>query len=49
MPLPTESGDTVLMTFGLCTIPDGHAALQEIRRVLKPEGKLVFYEHGERL
>ena len=47
MPLPSESFDTVLMTFSLCTIPDGHAALQEIRRVLKPEGRLVFCEHGE--
>ena len=47
MPLPSESFDTVLMTFSLCTIPDGHAALEEIRRVLKPEGRLVFCEHGE--
>ena len=35
------------MTFSLCTIPDGQAALSEIRRVLRPGGQLVFCEHGE--
>lgn len=35
------------MTFSLCTIPDGHAALAEIGRVLKPGGSLVFCEHGQ--
>ena len=47
MPLPDASFDTVLMTFSLCTIPDGRAALAEIRRVLRPGGRLVFCEHGE--
>ena len=42
MPLPDAQFDTVLMTFSLCTIPDGHAALAEIGRVLKPGGSLVF-------
>ena len=37
---------TVLTTFTLCTIPNVYAALREARRVLKPDGKLVFLEHG---
>ena len=47
MPMPDESFDTVVMTYSLCTIPDAQAALYEIRRVLKPDGRLVFCEHGE--
>jgi ubiquinone/menaquinone biosynthesis C-methylase UbiE len=34
------------MTFTLCSIPDVGAALLEIRRVLKPDGELLFAEHG---
>ena len=47
MPLPDEEFDTVLMTFSLCTIPNAQMALQEMRRVLKPDGRLIFCEHGE--
>jgi ubiquinone/menaquinone biosynthesis C-methylase UbiE len=47
IPLETDSVDTVLMTFTLCTIPDVAAALEGMRRVLKPGGKLVFCEHGK--
>jgi SAM-dependent methyltransferase len=39
--------DTVLLTFTLCTIADAHAALAQMRRVLRPGGRLVFCEHGE--
>jgi SAM-dependent methyltransferase len=46
IPLEDECVDTVLLTFTLCTIPDWRAALRQMRRVLKPEGKLVFCEHG---
>lgn len=40
------SFDSIVCTFTLCSIPDPLAALQEMRRVLKPEGKLLFSEHG---
>lgn len=46
IPLDDNSADTVLLTYTLCTIPDWHKALLEMRRVLKPNGKLIFCEHG---
>lgn len=47
IPLEDNSVDTVLLTYTLCTIPDWHTALEQMRRVLKPGGKLIFTEHGE--
>jgi ubiquinone/menaquinone biosynthesis C-methylase UbiE len=44
--LPDRSVDAALSTFTLCTIPDVAAALTEIRRVLKPGGRLFVLEHG---
>jgi ubiquinone/menaquinone biosynthesis C-methylase UbiE len=46
IPLEDESVDTVLVTYTLCTIPEPVSALREMNRVLKPDGKLVFSEHG---
>ncbi len=46
IPLEDNSIDTVLLTFTLCTIPDALQALAQMRRVLKPDGKLIFCEHG---
>ncbi len=47
IPLENSSIDTVLVTYTLCTIPDIHAALDGMRRVLKPGGRLLFCEHGK--
>jgi len=46
IPLADASVDTVVSTFTLCTIPGVVEALQGIGRVLKPDGKLIFFEHG---
>ncbi|MGH7014827.1 MAG: class I SAM-dependent methyltransferase [Stellaceae bacterium] len=46
LPFTAGSFDTVVMTWTLCTIPDPLVALREMRRVLKPEGRLLFVEHG---
>lgn len=46
LPLVSASFDSVVCTFTLCTVPDPSAALAEMRRVLRPGGKLLFAEHG---
>jgi ubiquinone/menaquinone biosynthesis C-methylase UbiE len=46
LPIADRSFDSIVCTYTLCTIPDPVAALKEMRRVLKPGGKLIFCEHG---
>jgi ubiquinone/menaquinone biosynthesis C-methylase UbiE len=46
MPIDRASIDTIVTTWTLCSIPDAAAALQEMRRVLKSDGRLLFVEHG---
>ena len=43
---PDQSFDSVVSTFTLCTIPDPSVALAQMRRVLKPGGRMFFVEHG---
>ena len=46
IPLAAASVDVAVTTWTLCTIPDPGRALQELRRVLRPAGRLIFVEHG---
>ena len=46
LPLSDDSCDAALSTYTLCTIPDVTAALDELRRVLKPGAALHFLDHG---
>ena len=46
LPFPSNSFDTVVDTFGLCSYEDPAAALAEMRRVLRPGGTLLLLEHG---
>jgi len=46
LPYPGHSFDAAVSSWSLCTIPDAVAALQELRRVLKPGARLHFVEHG---
>ncbi len=45
LPFPDDHFDTVVCTFVLCTIPDVEGALAEMRRVLHPDGQLLYVEH----
>lgn len=46
MPYADASFDTVLVTFTLCSVESAAQTLSEIRRVLRPGGKVLFAEHG---
>jgi ubiquinone/menaquinone biosynthesis C-methylase UbiE len=45
LPFEDASFDTVVSMLVLCTVPDPDAALAEIRRVMRPGGRLLFIEH----
>lgn len=44
--LDSGSVDTIVMTWALCSIPNPARALHEMGRVLKPQGRMIFIEHG---
>jgi ubiquinone/menaquinone biosynthesis C-methylase UbiE len=46
IPVTDRTFDTVVITWTLCSIPNPMQALKEMRRVLKPDGRLIFVEHG---
>jgi len=46
LPFEDHSFDTVVSTWTLCSIESLSSALAEIHRVLKPEGRFIFLEHG---
>lgn len=45
--LPAGDGefDTAVLTLVLCSVTDQPRALRELHRVLRPGGRLVFWEH----
>lgn len=46
IPLEAKSVDTVVVTYTLCSIPGVLQALEGMRKVIKPGGRLLFCEHG---
>jgi ubiquinone/menaquinone biosynthesis C-methylase UbiE len=46
LPFADQSFDSVVTTLTLCSIENTAPALAEIRRVLKPQGQFIFWEHG---
>jgi ubiquinone/menaquinone biosynthesis C-methylase UbiE len=46
IPLPDHQFDTVVTTWTLCSIAGVAEALRDMRRVMKPSGRLLFVEHG---
>jgi SAM-dependent methyltransferase len=45
IPVPDDTFGTAVATLVLCTVPDPVAAIDELARVLKPGGRLLFIEH----
>jgi ubiquinone/menaquinone biosynthesis C-methylase UbiE len=47
LPFADASFDTIVTTWTLCSIAQVDAALAEMRRLLKPAGRYLFFEHGQ--
>ena len=46
LPFPDKSFDTVVSSLTTCTFPDPVAALQEMARVCRSDGRILLLEHG---
>lgn len=46
IPFADNSFDTVVCTFTLCSVESQADTLKELRRILKPGGRLLYAEHG---
>lgn len=46
IPFAASSFDTVVCTYTLCSVQDHAQVITELKRILKPDGKLIFLEHG---
>jgi ubiquinone/menaquinone biosynthesis C-methylase UbiE len=46
LPVADASIDTAVITWTLCSIPNARRALENVRRALRPDGLLIFLEHG---
>jgi len=46
IPLADESFDTVVCTYTLCSVDDSAQVLRELRRILRPGGRILYLEHG---
>jgi ubiquinone/menaquinone biosynthesis C-methylase UbiE len=44
--LPDASFDTVVCTLALCSIPEPRSAVAEMRRLLRPDGRVLLLEHA---
>lgn len=46
IPFPASTFDTVVCTYTLCSVQDHAEVISELKRILKPGGRLLFAEHG---
>lgn len=45
LPFPDNTFDTIVSTCVFCSVPDPLSGLKELKRVCKPDGRIVMLEH----